>query len=173
MITIREARLTDADRLLEIYDYYVQHTAISFELTTPEREEFMARMERTMSRYPYLVAEQDGAVMGYSYAGPFVGREAYRYSCEMTIYLDSSSQKCGMGRLLYEEMERRLSEMGIRNLYACIGQTDREDEYLNNNSMDFHAHMGYSLAGVFHNCGNKFGRWYNMVWMEKIIGEHN
>jgi phosphinothricin acetyltransferase len=63
--------------------------------------------------------------------------------------------------------------MGITNLYACIGvPADEADEYLDNNSMDFHMHMGYSLAGRFYKCGYKFGRWYDMVWLEKIISEH-
>lgn len=169
MITIRDAQLQDAERLLEIYDYYVRNTAISFEITSPTPDEFRRRMEKTMSRYPYLVAELDGRVMGYSYAGAFVGREAYRYCCELTIYLDHSSLRCGMGKRLYEEMENRLSEAGFTNLYACIGCPDEEDEYLNNNSMDFHAHSGFKLVGTFHKCGAKFGRLYNMVWMEKLI----
>ena len=62
--------------------------------------------------------------------------------------------------------------MGIQNLYACIGYTEQEDEYLTNNSAQFHAHMGYEPVGIFHKCGRKFGRWYDMIWMEKIIGVH-
>ena len=119
-----------------------------------------------------IVAEEDGRVMGYAYAGPFVGRAAYAWSCEMSIYLDHTSRNRGLGRALYEAMEARLAAMGILNLYACIGATEHEDEYLTNNSAGFHAHMGYTLAGTFRKCGYKFGRWYDMIWMEKIIGEH-
>lgn len=172
MIQVRNAVMADAERILEIYDYYVQHTAISFEYTTPTLAEFRGRMEKTMARYPYLVAEQDGIVMGYTYAGPFVGRAAYDWSCEMTIYLDPAAKKTGMGRKLYEAMEQALGEMGIQNLYACIGYTEREDEYLTNNSAQFHAHMGYEPVGIFHKCGRKLDRWYDMIWMEKIIGTH-
>ena len=129
-------------------------------------------MVRTMSRYPYLVVEENGVIQGYAYAGPFVGRAAYDWSCEMTIYLDHNVQKCGMGRKLYETMEQELGKMGILNLYACIGYPDKDDEYLTTNSADFHAHLGYTRVGLFHKCGYKFGRWYHMIWMEKIIGKH-
>lgn len=172
MITVRNAVLEDAGRILEIYSYYVQNTAISFEYETPTLDEWKARMVRTMSRYPYLVIEEDGVIQGYSYAGSFVGRAAYDWSCEMTIYLDHNVQKRGMGRKLYEAMEQALKKMGILNLYACIGYPDRDDEYLTSNSAGFHAHLGYTKVGTFHKCGYKFGRWYHMIWMEKIIGEH-
>ena len=69
-------------------------------------------------------------------------------------------------------MEQRLKEMGILNLYACIAYPEVEDEYLDKNSVLFHEHLGYVKVGEFHKCGYKFGRWYNMIWMEKIIGEH-
>lgn len=172
MIIVRSAVLEDAERILEIYSYYVQNTAISFEYETPALDEWKARMARTMSRYPYLVIEEDGVIQGYSYAGAFVGRAAYNWSCEMTIYLDHHVQKHGMGRTLYEAMEQALKKMGILNLYACIGYPDEDDEYLTTNSADFHAHLGYTKVGTFHKCGYKFGRWYHMIWMEKIIGEH-
>ena len=172
MITVRNAMIEAADRTLHLDSYYVQYTAISFEYETPALDEWKARMARTMSRYPYLVIEQDGVIRGYSYAGAFVGRAAYNWSCEMTIYLDHNVQKRGMGRMLYEAMEQALKEMGILNLYACIGYPDEDDEYLTTNSADFHAHLGYTKVGTFHKCGYKFGRWYHMIWMEKIIGEH-
>ena len=100
MLIVRTATLSDAARLLEIYDPYVQNTAISFEYETPSLEEFKARMEKTLRRYPYLVAEKDGRVEGYAYAGSFIARAAYDHSCELTIYLAQGLQKCGMGRAL-------------------------------------------------------------------------
>ena len=77
-----------------------------------------------------------------------------------------------MGRRLYEALEEKLWEMGILNLYACIAYPETEDEYLTTNSADFHAHLGYTKVGEFHKCGYKFSRWYNIIWMEKIIGKH-
>lgn len=171
-ITIREAQIEDADRLLEIYSYYVLNTAITFEYDLPTIQEFKERIKRTKMKYPYLVIEENGRIVGYAYAGPFVGRAAYNWSCEMTIYLDQHAQKHGYGRKLYEALENLLLEMGIINLYACIGYPEMEDQYLNKNSADFHEHMGFAKVGEFHKCGYKFGRWYNMIWMEKIIGEH-
>ncbi|MCI8711438.1 MAG: N-acetyltransferase [Ruminococcus sp.] len=173
MIIVRDATMEDAGRILEIYDYYVKNTAITFEYDTPTLDEFKGRMERTMQRYPYLVIVKDGRVEGYAYAGAFVGRAAYDWSCEMTVYLDHDARKCGMGRKLYEVLERALRDMGILNLYACIGYPQNEDEYLTRNSANFHEHLGFVKVGEFHKCGYKFGRWYDMVWMEKIIGEHD
>ena len=172
MITIRDATLGDAAELLAIYDYYVQNTAVTFEITTPTLDEFKDRMRDVMKNYPYLVAERDGRIEGFTYAHLFVGREAYAHSCETTIYVRPDARKGGLGRKLYEALEARLKPMGIINLYACIADPEEEDEYLTSNSTDFHAHMGYKTVGVFRNCGRKFGRWYTMIWMEKLIGRH-
>ena len=169
---IRDANLQDAERILEIYAYYVENTAITFEYDTPTLAEFQSRMKNTMKRYPYIVVEKDREIQGYAYAGAFVGRAAYDWSCEMTVYIDHNAQKCGLGRKIYEALEMKLQEMGIINLYACIGYPEVEDEYLNKNSAEFHSHLGFSTVGEFHKCGYKFGRWYNMIWMEKVIGEH-
>lgn len=172
MTTIRSASPADTERLLEIYDYYVKNTAITFEYATPSVSEFKERMKKTMQKYPYLVIIKDGRIAGYAYAGAFVGRAAYAWSCEMTVYLDHNAQKCGLGRKIYTALEDELRKMGILNLYACIGYPENDDEYLTANSADFHAHLGYIKVGEFHKCGYKFGRWYNMIWMEKAIGEH-
>ena len=171
-ITIRDAVPEDAGRLLGIYDYYVQNTAITFDYETPSLADFRARMEATQRRYPYLVIQRDGRVEGYAYAGPFKNRAAYDRSVETTIYLAPDARKQGLGRMLYEALEDALREMGVLNLYACIGFPDPEDEYLTANSADFHAHLGYETIGRFHLCGWKFGRWYDMIWMEKLLGAH-
>ena len=169
---VRNAIVADAERILEIYSYYVKHTAITFEYVVPSLSEFQSRMRKTMEKYPYLVIEVDGIIQGYKYAGSFICRPAYDWDCEMTIYLKKKKKKCGFGRMIYEALEKELFEIGILNLYACIGYPDVEDEYLNKNSAEFHAHLGFSKVGEFHQCGYKFGRWYNMIWMEKIIGAH-
>lgn len=171
-VVIRDAVLTDAERIREIYDHYVRHTAISFEYETPTPEEMRERMHRTMARFPYLAAERDGVVQVYAYAGPFKERAAYDWCCELSIYLAQDARKCGMGRRLYAAMEERLRDMGVLNLYACITCPDREDEYVTRNSMEFHSHLGFRQVAEFRSCGYKFGRWYNMIWMEKMIGEH-
>ncbi len=157
-ITVRDAKIEDAARILEIYAYYVEYTVISFEWDVPSLEEFENRMRDIMKKYPYLVIEQDGKIEGYAYAHAFVGRAAYDWSSELTIYLDPNARKGGLGRRLYEELADRLKKMGILNLYACIGYPQVEDEYLTKNSAEFHAHLGFELVGTFHNCGYKFYR---------------
>lgn len=169
---IRTVTVADARRLLEIYSYYVENTVITFEYEPPTLEEFESRISNTLQKYPYLCILQEGVIQGYAYAGPFRTRAAYQWTAEMTIYLAPNAQKRGLGRILYEALEIRLKEMGILNLYACIGYPQTEDEYLTRNSANFHEHMGYTKIGQFHNCGYKYGRWYDMVYMEKIIGEH-
>ena len=171
-IRIREAAVDDAARLLEIYAFYVEKTAITFEYDVPSLEEFRGRIAHIKERYPYLVIERDGVIEGYAYAGVFKDRAAYDRSCEMTIYLDREAVGEGLGRKLYEALEEALKAQGMLNLYACIGYPDEPDEYLDYNSAQFHEHLGYRTVGTFHQCGYKFGRWYSMIWMEKMIGEH-
>ena len=172
MTEIRTAKKEDAPRLLEIYDYYVTRTAVSLEYVTPSLEEFTGRMERTLQKYPYLVLVEDGRIQGYAYAGPFKGRAAYAWSSEISIYLDHRAVKRGLGRMLSEALEAELKKMGVLNIYGCIAYPETEDEYLTTNSADYHRHLGFETVGVFHRCACKFGRWYNMIWMEKTIGEH-
>ncbi len=172
MITIRNATEEDAKNILDIFSYYIKNTVISFDYDIPELSAFKNKIKNTIKNYPYYVIEEDGIIKGYTYAGPFVGRSAYSHSCELTIYLDPSSKKKGFGRMLYETIEEDLKKRDYTNLYACIGYTDHPDEYLNNNSMEFHAHMGFKTVGHFRNCGYKFNRWYDMIWMEKIISEY-
>ena len=171
-VRIRVASRGDAKELLEIYAPYVEKTAISFEWDVPGLEEFQARIEKTLKKYPYLVAEKDGELLGYAYTGPFVGRAAYGWSAEVSIYLKEGRQKMGIGKKLYQAIEAVSRAQNIKSLNACIGSPETEDEYLTKNSIEFHAHMGYRMVGEFYKCGYKFGRWYNMAWMEKIIGEH-
>lgn len=169
---IRIATEDDAERLLEIYAYYVEHTAITFEYEVPSVQEFRERIRRTLGKYPYLVSEQDGTIMGYAYAGAFKERSAYAWAVETTIYIAKDVRKKGFGKELYQALEEALALQNIINLNACIGCPIIEDEYLTRNSVQYHEHMGYRLVGEFYKCGYKFGRWYNMVWMEKCIADH-
>lgn len=169
---VRDVRIEDAERILDIYAYYIQNTAITFEYDVPTLAEFQSRIKNTIKKYPYLVIEKDGIVQGYAYAGLFIGRAACDWACEVTVYLEHSVRKCGYGRMIYEELERRLGEMGIVNLYASIAYPITENEYLNKNSAEFHEHLGFTRAAEFHKCGYKFGHWYNLIWVEKFIGEH-
>jgi len=169
---IRLANIEDAKGILNIYSHYVLNTAISFEYKVPTVDEFKIRIKKTLENYPYYVAILDNKIVGYAYAGAFVGREAYKYSAESTVYIDKDYKKQGIGKLLYQKLEEDLKQKGIRNLYACIGTpVDKADEYLDFNSVEFHKHLDFKQVGEFHKCGYKFDRWYNMVWLEKVIGE--
>lgn len=168
-IIIRPAIPADAAAIWNIYQYYVENTAISFEITMPSLTEIEGRIRKTLKAFPYLVAEEDGTVIGYAYAGSFIPREAYAHCAEVSIYISRENRSKGLGRCLYEELLSRLEAQGISNVYACIGVPEVEDEYLSNNSARFHAHMGFKEVGRFRNSGLKFGRYYHMIWMEKIL----
>lgn len=162
----------DAKELLKIYEPYVTDTAISFEYEVPTLEEFKNRIEEISSKYPYIKAVEDGRIIGYAYANTFKGRQAYDWSVETTIYIAKEARRNGAGRQLYEQLEKSLKSMGILNMNACIAWAKEDDEHLNNDSYYFHGKMGFNMVGTFHDSGYKFNRWYDMIWMEKMIGEH-
>ena len=110
MIEIREAKEADAAGLLAIYAPYVEHTAITFEYEVPTLEEFTDRIRQTKTKYPYLVAKQDGKVLGYAYAGQFHAREAYAWAVETSIYVDESCKHMGIGGKLHAALEKALKD---------------------------------------------------------------
>ena len=169
---IRVAGPEDAPALLEIYTYYVRHTAITFEYDVPSPEEFTARVRSTLQKYPYLAAVENGVIVGYAYAGAFHPRAAYGWTAEASIYLAHGCRHQGLGKRLYHALEECLKMQGVLNLNACVAVPEQEDEYLTRNSLGFHSHLGFRPVGSFTRCGYKFGRWYNMVWLEKLMGEH-
>lgn len=164
-ITIRMAKQSDTEEILAIYAPYVRDTAITFEYTVPTIEEFSARMKKTLSKYPYLVAVRNEEILGYAYASEFKSRAAYDWAVETTIYIKQETRKNGVGKKLYQTMEKVLERQHICNLYACIA-------YPNPGSIGFHEHLGYRTIGHFSKCGYKLETWYDMIWMEKMIGEH-
>lgn len=168
--SLRVATPEDAPELLAVYAPYVTDTAITFEWQVPGLEEFRGRIRRTLQKYPYLVAVRGAEVLGYAYTGPFVGRAAYDWGAETSIYLRRDCRRQGVGRGLYAALAGISRAQHIHTLYACIGWPKREDQYLTQNSAQFHAHLGFRLVGTFENCGWKFDRWYDMIWMEKQLG---
>ncbi|MBE5778559.1 MAG: GNAT family N-acetyltransferase [Clostridiales bacterium] len=162
----------DAEELLKIYAPYVLHTAVSFEYDVPSVEEFRRRIVFTLQKYPYLKAVSQGRIVGYAYAGPFHSRAAYAWGVESSVYVREDIRRKGVGERLYQALEKALRLQNILNINACIATPVQEDEYLNRNSVLFHQRMGYRMVGEFYRCGYKFGRWYNMVWMEKHLSEH-
>lgn len=171
-ITIRPATEQDAAALLAIYAPYVVNTAVTFEYDIPSLEEFAGRIRHVQGKYPYLVAEADGGILGYACAGAFHERAAYGWAVTTSIYVHMHAKRQGIGRQLYATLECILQKQGILNLNACIACPEKDDEYLTADSVAFHEKMGYRLVGQFRQCGYKFNRWYHMVWMEKHIAPH-
>ena len=157
-LSIRIASPHDAAALLRIYGPYVEKTAITFEYEVPSVEEFQGRIAGTLEKYPYLIAEEEGRILGYAYAGSFHPRKAYEHSAELSIYLAPNARHRGIGKKLYARLEE------------ILAFTEKEDPFLPKDSPLFHEHMGFQTAGRFHHCGYKFHRWYDMIWMEKFIG---
>ena len=168
-MTIRAVREEDAERLAEIYAYYVENTAVSFEYTAPTAEEFRERVRKISAKYPYLVCEKAGKIIGYVYAGRYSPRDAYNWTVTTSIYVDHECRRNGAGALLYRELEERLRERGIVTLLAGIGYCEEEDEYLTHDSVRFHEKEGYEQVARMKGVGKKFDRWYDLLWMEKKI----
>lgn len=166
-ICVRAAMPQDAEQLLEIYTPFVisedcSVSNVSFELTAPSLAEFRQRIVDISSKYPYLVGEKDGQILGYVYCHPYRERLAYQWSVEVTIYLAPAGQGKGLGRVLYEAMESILRLQGITMLYSCITLG-------NEHSIKMHEALGYRLIGTFSKSGYKNGQWLDTVWLEKQL----
>lgn len=166
-IQIREAVPDDAAALLAIYTHYVKRRRSHLNTRCQVPRNFVRGSRRQRRKYPYLVAICDDEVAGYAYAGAFKERAAYDFAVETSIYVKQGLRRSGIGSMLYAALEKELREMGIQNMEACIGVPEVEDEYLTCDSVHFHEHLGFRMVGEFYKCGFKFGRWYNMAWMEK------
>lgn len=169
---IRQAKVEDAQSLVNIYSYYVINTAITFEYDVPSVEEFKNRIQNTLKNYPYLVMINGNEIVGYTYASPLKERAAYQYCVETSIYVKQGIHKMGIGKALYNELEKELAKQGIQSMYACITYPDEDDEYSTKNSVEFHEHLGYKQVGLFPKCGYKFNRYYNVMWMLKELNPH-
>ncbi len=154
--------------IAHIYSYYVKKTAVTFEYEVPSVEEFQERIRHISSHYPYLIAEEEGEIIGYSYADRLRPRAAFGWDVEMTIYLKQDIRRNGLGRHMYTLMEDILREQGVVNAVSLI--TKPTDEYSDFNSVQFHEKMGYKHAGELKDCGYKFNKWYALLYMDKQIG---
>jgi phosphinothricin acetyltransferase len=171
-LEIALAKREDAPFIAQIYAYYTEKTAVSFDYLPLSAKDFEEKIEKIPERYPFLVAKKDGLVVGYAYASPFKARPAYDRAVETTVYLATDCRRQGIGRVLYEALEEELKKQGVLNLNACIAVTkDPKDPYLKGDSPLFHEKMGYQKVAHFTSCGRKFDRWYDMIWMEKLINQ--
>lgn len=166
---IRNARLEDAPRLVEIYSYYVLNTAVSFEYDVPSVEDFVSRIKSITEKYPYLVCEVDGRIVGYAYASAYSLRQAYSWTAATSIYLDKDYRRRGIGSMLYDALEEKLKKQGIVNLLAGAAFCEKEDEYLTHDSKEYHISRGYSQVAHMKSIGKKFDRWYDLLWFQKNL----
>ena len=166
-VCVRAAAPEDAEQLLEIYTPFVisedsSLSNVSFELAAPDVEEFRQRIQNISKQFPYLVGEVNGQILGYVYCHPYRERLAYQWAVEVTIYLAPAGQGKGLGRLLYETMEKLLCLQGVTMAYSCITVG-------NDHSIKMHEALGYLLIGTFTNSGYKNGQWLDTVWLEKQL----
>ena len=171
-ITIRMANPSDASALLAIYAPYILKTGITFEYVVPTQEQFRERICHVLEKYPYLVAERNGEIIGYSYAKEFGERAAFSRSVETVLYIKENARGSGIGRFLYGELERILKKQNVTNMYAAVAYREEEDDTITHASPRFHLAMGYEKKAHFTACGYKFDRWYDIIWYEKMIADH-
>lgn len=164
-LKIRIAAPEDAPALLAIYAPYIKKTVITFEYELPTAENFKNRICSTLEQYPYLVAECEGEILGYAYASPFKIRAAYAWSAETSIYIQEDNRGKGIGKLLYQALERLCRRQHICNLCACIAWPNPASEA-------FHKQFGYRTVAHFHQSGYKGEQWIDMIWMEKALYPH-
>jgi len=156
---VRAASAADAEACAAIYRPYVTDTAVTFENDPPSPSEMAGRIERACRTHAWLVLEDEGRVVGYAYGARFHARPAYRWACEVSVYLETGRRRTGGGRALYEALLRRLSERGYR--IAIAGMT-----LPNEASLGLHDAMGFTPVGTYRRIGYKLGRWHDVAWTE-------
>lgn len=165
MIHIRSVKIEDAADLVAIYAPYVEGTAITFETEVPTVADFASRIKKTLEKFPYLVAEEEGRVVGYAYASTYKDRAAYDWTVELSVYVAQEARGKGIGSLLYDALEEDLTARGCKNFLACIALP-------NPASLALHEKRGYEQVAHFKKVGYKFDTWHDIVWLQKsLVGE--
>jgi L-amino acid N-acyltransferase YncA len=164
-VSIRPALAGDIAAITRIYAHAVAHGTASFELEPPDEAE-MARRYRTLAgRFPYLVAERAGVVVGYAYAGPYRARPAYNWSVEDSIYIAPEFHRRGIGALLLARLVADSEALGFRQMIAVIGDSAQTA------SIAVHRAAGFDLIGTLRSVGFKHGKWLDTVLMQRALGE--
>jgi len=166
MSTIRPSTEADLPAITAIYGHHVLHGTGTFETTPPSEADMAARRADVLAKgLPYLVVEDAGRVLGFAYCQWFKPRPAYRFSAEDSIYMHPDARGKGLGRQLLTALAASAEATGIRKLIAVIGDS------ANAGSIGVHSALGFERVGVFKSCGWKFGKWLDIVLMEKALGE--
>ncbi|WP_375487927.1 GNAT family N-acetyltransferase [uncultured Jatrophihabitans sp.] len=161
---IRDASPADAVACAGIYGPYVRDTTISFELVPPTADEMAGRIAASQLRHAWLVAKQDGQVLGYAYGSEFKARAAYRFACEVSVYVSAGHRGAGTGRALYEALLPRLAGRGFRIAVAGMTVPNAASEAL-------HRSLGFEPVGVFHRVGWKFDAWHDVAFAQRALAE--
>ncbi len=165
MPTIRHSSDGDIPAITAIYQHHVLHGTGTFEVDPPSEADMAARRADVLAKgLPWLVAEQDGRVLGFAYANWFKPRPAYRFSAEDSIYIADDARGLGLGRQLLSELSAQAEAAGVRKLLAVIGDS------ANAGSIGVHRALGFTEVGVLRSVGWKFGAWRDIVLMEKPLG---
>jgi L-amino acid N-acyltransferase YncA len=165
-ISIRDAAPEDIPAIARIYAHAVRHGTASFELEPPDEAEMLRRQRALLDGgFPYIVAEQDGAVMGYAYAALYRTRPAYRFTVENSIYVAPDAHRRGIGRLLLDALIVRCTDLGFRQMIAVIGDSTGQAA-----SIALHAAAGFRTVGTLDAVGHKHGRWLDSVYMQRPLG---
>lgn len=159
---LRMAAPTDVAALLDIYAWYVEHTAVTFEITVPSRAEFAERITDVLAEYPYLVAEVDGKTAGYAYSFRHKERAAYQWNAEFSVYLHPDYRTRGLGTILYSALLEIAQLQKLHNIYGGITLPNPASEKL-------HVNTGFSLWGIMRQTGYKLGSWHDVAWYCKRI----
>jgi L-amino acid N-acyltransferase YncA len=159
---VRDATQADGAACAAIYAPYVRDSAVTFELEPPSADEMAQRIANAARSHAWLVLEQGGRVVGYAYGGVFNRRPAYRWACEVSVYIEPGRRRTGAGRVLYEALFGRLAARGYR--MAVAGMT-----LPNEGSVGLHRAMGFQPVGTFERIGFKHGRWHDVAWMQRPL----
>lgn len=162
---IRFIQPEDAEAVLAIYAPYILDTAITFETIVPSLKEFTERIEQYTRKYPWLVAEEEGKIIGYAYAGKHRDREAYQWCVESSVYINKDFHGRGIAKALYERLFELLKASGFINVYAGITQPNEPSNRL-------HERMGFTPVGIYKRIGYKLGQWHDVLWMSLSLEEH-
>jgi L-amino acid N-acyltransferase YncA len=165
-LLIRPSAASDVPGMTAVYAHAVLHGSATFELDAPDEAEMARRRDDVLAKgLPWLAAERGGRLLGYAYAAPFRPRPAYRFCLEDSIYLDPEAHGQGVGRLLLAELLAQCESRGARQMLAVIGDS------ANAASIGVHRTCGFEHGGVLHAAGWKFGRWIDVVLMQRSLGE--